>query len=190
MQVMIIIFLCIWAMSNGFVIPPVQSISISDAVISLVPICGEKGRPLGGKADSHDAGDLSDPERTVFNILEHMHESGFSFRVIVIGTGAILETETSLGPKMSLSRSPKTGENLLTLAEEDGSFEFHVKLAQVSKIVMAEKPGPTPGKLLRIVRFLTAEGNPVCSFVLDDISTVAEQWYNSMVKTYGTDIQL
>jgi hypothetical protein len=72
----------------------------------------------------------------------------------------------------------------------EGSFEFHVKLAEVSKIVLTEKKGPDDRKLLRIFRMLTAEGKPICSIILSDESPEAKNWYEEMLERYGSEIQL
>ncbi len=71
------------------------------------------------------------------SILEEFHRSNLSFRIVVIGNGAILETTSKLGPTSKSSISPKSGERLLTFANEDASFEFHVKVDQVCKIIVS-----------------------------------------------------
>jgi hypothetical protein len=56
-------------------------------------------------------GDLTKPEQTVFDLLQEVSQSGFSFRVVVVGKGAILEsTVPSLGPVVKVTQSPSTGE--------------------------------------------------------------------------------
>ena len=139
----------------------------------------------------HEGGDsevtLSGPEETVYGILQDMHDSDYPFRLVVVGNGAILETTSALGPTYKLGESPRTGEPLTTFASEDQSFEFHLMISQVSKIVMAEKQGEN---LMQIFRFLTAEGKPMCSLILADKSQGAQKWFASMIDKHGTDVQL
>ena len=137
--------------------------------------------------EGDDAG-LSPPEQTVLDILQEMHESDFPFRLVVVGNGAILETTSPLGPTFKLGKSPRTGEPLTTFASEDQSCEFHLMIAQVSKIVLSEKSGPKG--TMQIFRFLTAEGKPMCSLILADKSDKAKKWYRSMLEKHGVDIQL
>lgn len=132
---------------------------------------------------------LSKPEQKVFNLVEDLHKSGYSFRVVVVGNGAILETTSELGPVMKLNQSPKTGEALLTLASQDKSFEFHLKTAKVSKVALTEKEAAT-GKVMRVIRFLNTAGEPICSLILRDDSDDATAWYSDLRSTYGTDVQL
>jgi hypothetical protein len=123
--------------------------------------------------------------------LEDIHASKLTFRVVVVGNGAILETTATLGPTMKLSQSPAMGENLVTFASEDASFEFHLKTAHVSKIVMVEKlnAGPT-GRTMRIMRFINTMGKPICSLILSDDSEAASEWYQSINSKYGNEMQL
>lgn len=129
---------------------------------------------------------LSQPEQTVYDVLQDMHDSDYPFRLVVIGNGAILETTSSLGPTFKLGKSPKTGEHLTTFASEDQSFEFHLKIAQVSNIVLTEKTGEN---VMQIFRFVTAEGTPMCSLILADKSEEAQKWFGSMVEKHGENIQ-
>jgi hypothetical protein len=132
---------------------------------------------------------LTEPEERVYCLLEDIHASKLTFRVVVVGNGAILESTATLGPKMKLSQSPATGENLVTFASEDASFEFHLKTAQVSKIVMVEKTGPT-GRTMRVMRFINNVGTPICSLILSDDSESASEWYQSINSKYGNEMQL
>lgn len=142
------------------------------------------------KGDGDDAG-MSQPETTVYNILEDMHNSNFPFRLVVVGNGAILETTSSLGPVMKMGKSPRTGENLVTFSSEDKSFEFHVMIAQVSKVVMTQKEGAQAGKVLDIFRFLTADGKPMCSLILSENSDDGKKWFSTMLEKYNNgDVQL
>jgi len=99
------------------------------------------------------------------SILEEFHRSNLSFRIVVIGNGAILETTSKLGPTSKSSISPKSGERLLTFANEDASFEFHVK-------------------------FLSEDGTPICSLILAENSDAneAEEWFDGLLVKHGDEI--
>lgn len=133
---------------------------------------------------------LTDPEEKVYGLLEEIHDSKLDFRVVVVGNGAILESTSTLGPKMKLSQSPATGENLVTFASEDNAFEFHVKLAQVSKVTLVEKESPANGRTMRILRFVNEVGKPVCSLIVAEDSDASVEWYNTITTKYGSEIQL
>ena len=105
-----------------------------------------------------------------------------------MGNGVILETTSVLGPALNVAQSPKTGRNLMTLASEDKSFEFHLQLADVSQIVILEKE--TPMKTMRIIRVLGTEGQSMCSLILADQSDSAIQWFHGLVEEYGATIDL
>jgi hypothetical protein len=132
--------------------------------------------------------ELTQPEQTIYNLVEDLHKSQYTFRIVVVGNGAILETTSELGPVMKLNTSPKTGEALLTLASQDQSFEFHLKTAEVSKVALTEKDAGE--KVLRIIRFLNNVGEPMCSLILRDDSIQAVEWYTELRATYGEDVQL
>lgn len=122
-------------------------------------------------------------------IMKQFHDCMLKFRIVVIGNGAILETTSTLGPHMAVSTSPKTGERLITFASADKSFEFHLKIDLVSKITFVERENGD--KLLRICRFQTQDGQPMCSLILaDDDSSKVETWFQAMTQTYGTEINL
>jgi hypothetical protein len=112
----------------------------------------------------------------------------------VIGNGAILETTSVLGPHFAESTSPKTGERLVTFASDDRSFEFHLKVDQISKVTFSEKDRIVNDKeekrKLRITRFINEMGNPICSLILADSSKEAADWFTSMTIRYGYEIQL
>lgn len=133
-------------------------------------------------------GELTSSEEKVFSLMQTLHDSAHPFRVVVVGNGAILETTTVLGPGLSVSQSPKTGKNLMTLASEDKSFEFHVQLADVRQIELSEKE--TPMKTMRIVRFVGTEGLSMCSLILADPSEAATKWFHGLVEEYGETIAL
>jgi hypothetical protein len=123
-------------------------------------------------------------------ILQEFHESKYTFRIVVIGNGAILETTSKLGPKNATSVSPKTGDKLMTFASEDASFEFHVKVDQVCMVtfVSTERPDGAGGtKVMRVSRFLNEKGTPICSLILADSSEGAVKWFEGMVEKYGQE---
>jgi putative heme iron utilization protein len=121
-------------------------------------------------------------------LVEDLHKSQYSFRIVVVGNGAILETTSELGPLMKLNSSPKTGEALITLSSADQSFEFHLKIAEVSKVALTEKE--TGDRVMRIIRFLNNVGAPMCSLILRDDSEKSVEWYNELRSTYGGNVQL
>jgi hypothetical protein len=134
---------------------------------------------------------LTPPEEKVYEVLKEIHESKFSFRVVVVGNGAILESTMILGPTMKVSTSPATGANILTLASEDKSFEFHVETAQVSKIVFTQKESPQKaGRIMNISRLLTSDGKAMCSLILADDTDESRDWYEGLISSYGNELQL
>lgn len=133
-------------------------------------------------------GELTAPEQKVYDFMEELHQSEIEFRIVVVGKGAILECTSTLGPKLSVSQNPATGNNLLTLATTDQSFEYHLQLSQVSKIVVLEKE--TPKKVLRIIRLLNAEGESMSSLILADESNKAVDWFKGLIGIFGDEIQL
>jgi hypothetical protein len=135
---------------------------------------------------------LSPPEEKVYDLLQELNESQLPFRVVVVGNGAILESTSLLGPSMRLSQSPSTGANLVTFASEDASFEFHLMVAQVSKVAMVEKQSPSTGKTMRIVRFLDGEepAKSICSLILAEDSDAAGKWYQKLLDKHGQELQI
>ena len=124
----------------------------------------------------------------VDNVISEMHESNYPFRIVVVGNGAILETTSKLGPVMKSSVSPKTGGRLVTLASEDQSFEFHVKVEEVDNIVFAESVRPLGDgteKVLRICRFMNGDGGSICSLILGDSGDEAVAWFATMKAKWG-----
>jgi len=115
------------------------------------------------------------------SILDEFHQSNFPFRIVVIGNGAILETTSKLGPTAKSGISPKSGEKLLTFASEDKSFEFHVKVEQVCKIAFAATK-------FRVARFINENGTPICSLILADKSSEAEEWFDGLVEKHGNEV--
>jgi len=125
------------------------------------------------------------------NILKDLHDAALPFRIIVIGEGAILETTSVLGPHMASSVSKKTGERLVTLASDDRSFEFHLKVDKVGKVTFSEKDKPLENggkKTMRICRFLSEEGGPICSLILADSSEDAADWFRGLTIRYGYEV--
>jgi hypothetical protein len=141
-------------------------------------------------------GELTPPEATVYQLLHELHDAGFAFRVVVVGKGSIAEfTVPCLGPKLTISQSPSSGANLLTLASTDASWEYHVQLSGVLKVALVEKQ--TPAKTLRIVRLMNATGDTISSLILvpdhpenSRKEDEAIQWFHGLVETYGSEIQL
>jgi hypothetical protein len=151
----------------------------------------QKQTQLGSTVDARRMGELTEPEQKVFDVMDTIHDSGYLFRIIVgagQGGGAILETVSALGPLLKVTQSPSTGTNMLTLANTDQTFEFHLQLAQVSKMVLLEKI--TPAKTLRLIRILNGAGDSVSSLILADESEAAVTWYEGLIAKYGTEIQL
>lgn len=147
-----------------------------------------RGSQLWMTTDSPRMGELTIPEQKVYEIMKNVHDSKYKFRVVVVGKGAILEATSVLGPKLSVSQSPSSGANLLTLASADQSFEYHLQLSQVSKMVLLRKE--TPSKVMRIIRILNDQGESMSSLILADESDAAVKWFTELGETYGTDIQL
>jgi hypothetical protein len=145
-------------------------------------------------------GELTPPEARVYELLNEIRSAGFAFRIVVAGgRGAISEfTVPSMGPRLSISQSPSTGSNLLTLASDDATWEFHVQLSNVFKIALVEKQ--TPAKTLRIVRLIGATGDTITSLILvpdfkkatgdADGSGEAIEWFHGLVEKYGSEVQL
>ena len=119
---------------------------------------------------------------TAESILNEFHKSKYIFRIIVIGPGAILETTNKLGPTSKSSISPKSGERLLTFASDDQSFEFHVKVEQICKICFVATSER------RVARFLSESGTPICSLILGDSSSEAEEWFDGLIEKFGNEL--
>ena len=135
--------------------------------------------------------DLSEPEQRVYSLVEDLHTCRFPFRIVVIGNGAILESTSILGPQMKLNKSPKSEEYLITLANEDQSFEFHMKPSQVAKVIFTQKANlPDAGSGMKILRFMNEKGDPMCSLILGEKSDAGNLWFQSMIAKYGQEIQL
>lgn len=133
-------------------------------------------------------GELTASETKVFDLLQTLHDSKYPFRIVVVGNGAILETTSVLGPALSVSQSPKTGKNLMTLASQDKSFEFHLSLADVTEVAVLEKE--TPMKTMRLIRLLGDEGKSLASLILADTSDKAVEWFHGIHEKYGESIKV
>ena len=130
----------------------------------------------------------SEQETKVYDFLKELSDSNLSFRIVVVGNGAILESTNPMGPTFKVGESPKTGASIVTFASEDQSFEFHLMPAQIASAVLVDRPRPD-GTTMRILRLLNGEGGSVCSLIVADNSSQAEAWYDSMTSKYGSDIQ-
>jgi hypothetical protein len=133
---------------------------------------------------------------TIDEIISKIHKSNLMFRIVVVGNGAILETTSRLGPIQKSSVSPQTGQRLVTLASQDQSFEFHIKIDQVHQVHFVEKikeervldddDGNDDGqnsishKIMRICRFLNQNGDSICSLILADSGPEAVEWFARM----------
>lgn len=158
----------------------------SSSSLTMTAVSSEESRRMG---------ELTASEEKVFDLMQAIHDSKYPFRIVVIGNGAILETTSPLGPTLAVAQSPKTGKNLLTLASQDKSFEFHLQLADVAKIMLLEKE--TPAKTMRLIRILGGVGTSpeqeqqsMCSLILADPSEAAIQWYQELRTKYGEAITL
>lgn len=154
---------------------------VGTAASSRTPLIGIGGL-AAASSPSDVAGEEDDATSIAEKILNDFHSSELDWRIIVIGGGAILETTQRLGPTSKASKSPKTGERLLTFASEDKSFEFHVKVEQVSKICLVSSDERC------VARFLMDGENPICSLLLADKTDRGNEWFGDLIQKYGTEI--
>lgn len=147
---------------------------------------------FASESDNEGGADAVATPSKAESILTEFHQSELTFRIVVIGNGAILETTSKLGPKTATSVSPKTGDKLMTFASDDASFEFHVKVDQVCKVtfVATERPNPADGgtKVMRVSRWLSERGTPICSLILADSSEEAVAWFEGMIERHGHEV--
>ena len=160
--------------------------------LSLSLSAGDNEDDKNNKNNNNSGLTLTASEQGVYDCLQKLHESGYTFRIIVVGNqqGAILETTATLGPAFKLNTSPKTGNMLLTMATVDQSFEFHVTLAQVKQLQLVERPVPakpdgTPASAIRVLRFLNPSDEAVCTLLLSDKSDDAVSFFGTLMETYG-----
>ena len=128
---------------------------------------------------------LTEKEAKVYGFLQDLHESKLSFRIVVVGNGAILESTNTLGMYMALSQSPKSGANLVTFASEDKSFELHLQTAEIAKVALVERE--TPHRTMRIVRLIKEGGESICSLIVSDDSETTMEWFSTMKSKYGDE---
>ena len=90
-------------------------------------------------------------------------------RFVVVGNGAILETVGSWS-NLRYADTPKG--RLATVSSDSPCFECHLRLAEVKEVknVSVEKFG----KMLRITRFLGADGSTLLSSILHSGATDAD----------------
>ncbi len=161
--------------------------------------------PSSSLSLSDDSSLLSSSPSIAEQILHDFHASKLSFRIIVIGNGAILESTSQLGPTFKSSISPKSGERLITFANRDASLEFHVKIEEIAKIVFVVSSSPVVDannkdnnnnntnnqqqqQVRRVARFINANGTPICSLLLAESTKEGETWFQSMMDTYGNEV--
>lgn len=159
--------------------------------------------PSSSLSLSDDSSLLSSSPSIAEQILHDFHASKLSFRIIVIGNGAILESTSQLGPTFKSSISPKSGERLITFANRDASLEFHVKIEEIAKIVFVVSSSPVVDannkdnnntnnqqqqQVRRVTRFINANGTPICSLLLAESTKEGETWFQSMMDTYGNEV--
>ena len=78
----------------------------------------------------------------------------------------------------------------MTFASEDASFEFHVKVEQVCMITFVATERTLPSgetKVMRVSRFLSEKGSPICSLILAESSPEAVDWFEGMVERHGQE---
>lgn len=122
--------------------------------------------------------------KPIDELVEKLNDSAYKFRIIVIGNGAILESTSELGPVMKMGISPKTNERLATFADKDKSFEFHLKVDQVSSVMFTSKERPSGGEM-RIIRMVADDGKPICSLILQEDGDEVANWWNLIVEEFG-----
>jgi hypothetical protein len=130
----------------------------------------------------------------VDNIVKDLHSSGFSFRIIVLSSGSILETTVALdGTTIATSKSPKTGEPIITMATTDKSFELHLKVNQISKVSFHKVKRGEEGKIMRICRMIDRTGSLSTSLILQQAAEEDDRpiiWFDEMIQRYGEEIDL
>jgi putative heme iron utilization protein len=77
---------------------------------------------------------------------------------------------------------------MVTIANADQSFEYHIQLEQIYEIAFVEKV--TPNKTLRIVRLMNENGDSITSFILVDGSNEAQKWFADLIQRHGNVVRL
>ncbi len=129
----------------------------------------------------------------VDKIVKELHSSGFSFRVIVLSNGSILETTVALsGTTIAKSISPKTGEPITTIASKDKSFELHLKTNQISRVTFNKVQRVENGKVMRVCRLMDHDGSLSTSLILqaEKGEDNPKQWFDEMINQYGEEVML
>lgn len=89
--------------------------------------------------------------------------------VCVSAAGGVLESIGRFDYGLRVTPIPGRGD-LLTIANDDKTFECHLRVNAVSKITMTDEPPKTPGlpegTMMHIIRFLNAESVPLLSVLL------------------------
>ena len=146
--------------------------------------------------------DLIPREQRVVDFIEELSASDLPFRIVVVGNEgqAILESTQQLGPNLKVSKSPQPPHpKLLTLSSSDQSFEYHVRIGQISTIAILEKPRPGGGdsnNLMRLIRFLNGEGKSITSFIAapstdsQEEQDLSEQLFRRLINKYGNELNL
>jgi len=162
----------------------------SSSAFVLAPPCSKLAILARNAVVTNDAESvLKSPQETkVYEFLKELSDSDLSFRIVVVGNGAILESTNPLGPTFKVAESPKTGASIVTFASEDQSFEFHLMPAQIASAGLVSRPRPD-GTTMRILRLLNAEGGSVCSLIVSEDSEKAQSWYESLESDYGSEVQ-
>ena len=116
--------------------------------------------------------------------LEHLGPCRF----VVSGRGAILE---AIGVFEGL-RESKAG--LVTVSNDDNSFECHVRLDEVKSAQFAKKEAAT-GRLMHIVRLLGEDKTPLLSAILhpeegEEVDEGAIEFWDNLRKRFGDDVDL
>jgi hypothetical protein len=174
-----LLFLSLVSGASAFVLPPDAGHKVT----------GWAALRAAAKSEDSSGPALAPEEEKVYGLLKEIHASQLAFRAVVVGHGAILESTNLLGPTLKVSKSPKSGANIATFASTDQSFEFHLMTAQVAKISLTEKQGPT-GRTMRILRFTNKDAKPMCSLILADDSDKAAEWYQNIASKYGEEVEL
>ena len=192
MGMWVVVVALLLAVTESFV-PPLQSLiflrsSLSSSSLSSLHISTTNNNNDSNNDHDNNTIQLSSPgQEQIYDFCHALHTCGYPFRTIVIGHGAILETTQTLGPTFKVTESPKTpGNAILTMASSDQSFEFHVKLEQVYKILLLERQQES-GKVLRIIRMTNEKEESMCSLILAEYSEDAAAFFQGLVTKYGNE---